>query len=133
MESFQKLKDSFHSAPVLSHFIPRRPLIIETNASNYALAAILSIQAEDGEIHPIAFHSQTFVGADLNYDTHDKELLAIFNAFKQWRHYLEGSPLPIDIITDHKNIEYFSTTKVLTCRLVQWSEYLNQFNIKIWF
>ena len=73
-------------------------------------------------IHPIAFHSRTLHVAKLNYDTHDKELLAIFEAFTVWRHYLEGSATPIDVVTDHKNLEYFSTTKVLTCRQVQWSK-----------
>jgi len=47
---------------------------------------------------------------ELNYDTHDKELLAIFKAFKIWQHYLEGLAYPIDIIIDHKNLKYFSTT-----------------------
>jgi len=41
-------------------------------------------------------------------------LLAIFEAFKKWRHYLEGSTFPVDVVTDHKNLEYFSTTKILT-------------------
>jgi RNase H-like domain found in reverse transcriptase len=45
---------------------------------------------------------------ELNYDVHDKELLAIFEAFKIWRHYLEGPTYPIDVITDHKNLEYFA-------------------------
>ena len=66
-----------------------------------------------------------FTAAELNYDTHDKELLAIFEAFKIWQHYLEGLAYPIDIVTDHKNLEYFSTTKVLTGRQAWWSEYLS--------
>ena len=87
---------------------------METDTSDYALAAILSIIDLEGEIHPVAFHSCTFTGPELNYDVHDKELLAIFEAFKHWWHYLEGSAEPVDIVTDHKNLEYFSTTKVLT-------------------
>ena len=95
------------------------PLIVETDASDYALTAILStISLTDGEIHPIAFHSQTFTPSELNYDVHDKESLAIFEAFKIWRHYLKGSPTPVDVVTDHKNLEYFSTTKLLTHRQV---------------
>ena len=43
-----------------------------------------------------------------------------------WRHFLEGSGTPIDVVTDHKNLEYFSTTKVLTRRQAHWSEYLYQ-------
>ena len=57
---------------------------METDASDYALAAILSIVNEDNEVHPVAFHSHTFTAAELNYNTHDKELLAIFKAFKIW-------------------------------------------------
>ena len=98
---------------------------METNASDYALAIILSIVNEDNEVHPVAFHSHTFTAAELNYNTHDKELLAIFKAFKIWWHYLEGLAYPIDIVIDHKNLEYFSTTKILTWRQVQWSEYLS--------
>jgi len=51
---------------------------------------------------------------ELNYNVYDKELLVIFKAFKIWRHYLEGSASPIDVVIDHKNLEYFSTTKILT-------------------
>ena len=115
-KSFNTLKTAFHLAPILSHYIPGQPLIVKTNTSDYALAAILSTIAPDGEMHPIAFHSRTFVGAELNYDMHDKELLTIFDAFHQWRHYLEGSEIPIQVITDHKNLEYFTTTKILTHR-----------------
>src|SRR5690606_17378623 len=117
------------SAPILVHWQPDRPLIVETDASDYALAAILSQQLDSGEIHPVAFHSRTFQAAELNYDVHDKELLAIFEAFKIWRHYLEGSAEPVNVMTDHKNLEYFATSKVLTRRQARWSEYLSQFNL----
>ena len=88
---------------------------------------------KDNEIHPIAFYSQTFSTLELNYDVHDKELLAIFEAFKIWQYYLEGSALPIDVVTDHKNLEYFSMTKILMCWQPRWSEYLSQFNLVIYF
>jgi len=55
---------------------------METDALDYALAAILSIITKDNEIHPVAFHSWTFSTPELNYDVHDKELLVIFKAFK---------------------------------------------------
>ena len=80
--------------------------MVETDASDYTLAAILLTYTEDGKLHPIAFHSHTFTSPELNYDVHDKELLAIFEAFTRWRHYLEGSGTLIDVITDHKNLEY---------------------------
>ena len=88
---------------------------METDASDYALAAILSIMTKDNEIYPVAFHSQMFSTMELNYDIYDKELLIIFEAFKIWRHYLERSTSPIDVMMDHKNLEYFSTSKILMC------------------
>ena len=112
--------------------MPEHPVVIETDASDYAIAAILS-QWQDGELHPIAFFSQTLQAAELNYDTHDKELLAIFSAFKTWCHYLEGTSDPVNVVTDHKNLEYFSTTKMLTRRQARWSKYLSQFNMVIRF
>ena len=80
--AFEKLKEEFTHAPVLTHWVPDVQMIVETDASDYALAAIFSIFTPDGDIHPVAFHSRSFNSAELNYDTHDKELLAIFEAFK---------------------------------------------------
>jgi len=132
-DAFNSLKKAFTSTPILTHWISDAQLIVETNALDYALAVILSIVNEDNEVHPVAFHSCTFTAAELNYDTHDKELLTIFEAFKIWQHYLEGLAYPIDVVTDHKNLEYFSTTKILTRRQARWSEYLSQFNLVIRF
>jgi len=69
--------------------------------------------------------------AKLNYEIYNKELLAIFEAFWQWRNYLEGSTHVILVLSDHKNLKYFATTKQLTCQQVRWSEYLSGFNYLI--
>ena len=106
---------------------------METDASDYAVAGILSITCADGELRPVAFYSWTLTAPELNYDTHDKELLAIFEAFWTRCHYLEGSATLVDVITDHKNLEYFSTSKVLTRRQAWWSEFLSSFNLVIHF
>ena len=83
-DAFNSLKKAFISTPILTHWILDAQLIVETDASDYALAAILSIVNEDNEVHLVVFHSRTFTAAELNYDTHNKELLAIFKAFKIW-------------------------------------------------
>ena len=57
---------------------------METDALDYTLAVILSIVNKDNEVYPVAFHSYTFTIVELNYDIYDKELLAIFKAFKIW-------------------------------------------------
>ena len=59
-DAFNSLKKAFTSTPILTHWIPDAQLIVETNASDYALAVILSIVNEDNEVHPVAFHSRTF-------------------------------------------------------------------------
>ena len=81
--AFNMLKKAFTTAPVLMHWIPGSPLIIETDMSDYALTAILStVSPMDNEVHPIAFHSHTFTPPELNYNVHDKELLAIFEVLR---------------------------------------------------
>ncbi|MBW0516926.1 hypothetical protein O181_056641 [Austropuccinia psidii MF-1] len=61
--------------------------IVETNATNYALAAVLS-QVSNSEKHPIAFDSHKLIPAELSYEIHDKELLGIVWALKRWRAFL---------------------------------------------
>ena len=106
---------------------------METDALDYALIAIFFIVNEEKKVYPVAFHFHTFTIAELDYNMYDKKLLAIFEAFKIWWHYLKYLAYPIDIVIDHKNLEYFSTTKILTWRQVRWSEYLSQFNLVIRF
>ena len=74
-----------------------------------------------------------FKTVECNYDVHDKELCAIYEAFQQWQHYLEGSSTPVDVVTDHQNLQYFSTTKILMHHQARWSEYLSAFNLIIHF
>ena len=94
-ESFLCPKEVFTPAPVLVHWIPDAPITVETDTSDYAVAAILSITCSNNEIHPVAFHSHTLSGVELNYNTHDKKLLMIFKVSSNWHHYLEGSAQPI--------------------------------------
>ena len=65
---------------------------------------------------------------ELNYEIYDKELLAIYDTFKHWCLYLEGVAHVILVMTNHKNLEYFTKTKVLTRHQARWSEYLFGFN-----
>ena len=130
--AFDDLKKCFVSSPILAHYHPDQQTILETDASDYAVAAVLSqIDPSTSLLHPIAFFSRSMSTAELNYEIYDKELLAIFAAFKEWRHYLEGIPETIEVITDHKNLEYFATTKLLSRRQARWSEYLSGFSYTV--
>ena len=70
--AFEALKKAFTTAPVLTHWIPDTQITVETDASDYVLATVLSITTSNGELHPIAFHSRTFSALELNYDVHNK-------------------------------------------------------------
>ena len=126
------LVDAFTSAPVLKHFNPDLPAIVETDASDFALGANLS-QRHEGRLHPVAFHSRKFTPAEINYDTCDKELLAIVDCFKKWRRYVEGANHQVQVITDHNNLELFMTTKVLNRRQAHWAQELAGYDFRIFF
>ncbi|KAH9265279.1 hypothetical protein BASA83_011178 [Batrachochytrium salamandrivorans] len=65
---------------------------------------------------PIAFYARQMNSAEQNYEIYDKELLAVVESFKHWRHFLQGGLHPVTVLCDHKNLEYFMTTKKLTRR-----------------
>ena len=84
--AFDLLKRRFTEALILVHFHPDRPTIVETDASDFALGAIVSQEVPTelgGGLHPVAYHSRKFKPAEINYDIHDKEMLAIVVAFKE--------------------------------------------------
>ncbi|MBW0557035.1 hypothetical protein O181_096750 [Austropuccinia psidii MF-1] len=103
---------------------------LKTNASNYALGAVLS-QVYDSGAHPIAFDSCKLIPAELNYEIHYKELFAIVWALKRWRDFLLSLSSPFEVLTDHSSLQYFMTSKVLTCPEAGWAEFLSEFYISI--
>jgi RNase H-like domain found in reverse transcriptase/Reverse transcriptase (RNA-dependent DNA polymerase)/Integrase zinc binding domain/Chromo (CHRromatin Organisation MOdifier) domain/Integrase core domain len=121
--AFLRLLSAFETAPLLHHFDPELPIRLETDASKYALSGILS-QLFEGRWHPIAFYSRQFKGPELNYGTPDQEMLAIVEAFKHWRHYLEGSKHPVEVLTDHHNLQAFMKQPKLNGRQARWCYYL---------
>ena len=84
-------------------------------------------------MHPVAFHSRKFLPAEINYEIHDKELLAIVDAFKHWRRYCEGAEHQIQVFTDHHNLEYFTTSKALNRRQARWAEELAGINFRVYY
>ena len=111
-QAFDTLKLAFTQALVLTHFDPANLIIVKTDASDYAITAIISqISPDDGNLHLIAFYSYGMKPAELNYKIYDKKLLVIFEAFQQWHNYLGGSTHGVLVLSDHKNLEYFTTKK----------------------
>jgi len=105
---------------------------IEADSSDFASGAILSQRLpEEEKWHPVAFYSKSLSPVEQNYEIHDKEMLAIICALEEWRHFLERARHPVEIWTDHKNLEYFMTAKKLNRRQARWSLYLACFDFKL--
>ena len=130
-QAFEALKKAFTTVPILIHPDFQKPFFLESDASDFALGAVLSQLSEDGRLHPVAFHSRKFMTTEINYEIHNKELLAIVDSFQEWRHFLEGAQHLVTVYTDHKNLEYFMSAKVLNQRQAQWSISLSRFNFII--
>lgn len=119
--AFEKLKDSFLGVPILSHFDWSRATKVEVDASGGGLGAILSQLVQEADRtwiwRPIDFFSRKLRGSEINYDTHDQELLAIVESLEHWRKYLDK--IPFDLFTDHHNLLWFMETKTLNSRQVR--------------
>ncbi|KAK7878585.1 hypothetical protein WMY93_030421 [Mugilogobius chulae] len=112
--AFTTLKRLFISAPVLSHPDPSRQFVVEVDASDSGIGAVLSQRSpEDNKMHPCAFFSRKLSPAERNYDIGNRELLAVVLALKEWRHWLEGAEHPFIVWTDHKNLSYLHSAKRL--------------------
>ncbi|MBW0582207.1 hypothetical protein O181_121922, partial [Austropuccinia psidii MF-1] len=130
LRQFYQLKEAFTIAPILSHFDPSLPTIVETGAFDYALGAVLS-QISDSGKHPIGFDSHQLLPAELNYEMHDKELLGIVWALKRWRAFLLSLSSSFEVLTDHSSLVNFMSSKILTCHQARWAEFLSEFHFLI--
>src|SRR5277367_1235758 len=132
--SFDELKVAFTTAPILRHFNPSLPTVVEADASDYAQGGVISQRdPETGELHPIAFWSRKFNPAELNYEIYDKEMLAIVEKMEHYRHYFEGLGQQTILFSDHKNLLWFTETKIYNRRQARWAEKLSRFDFKIVF
>jgi len=120
-------------APILAHFDAQKPVIIETDASDFAIGAVLWQRDSKGRLHPVAFHSRKFQPAEINYEIHDKELLAIVDTFKQWRRNCKGAVHQVQVFSNLQNLEYFTTTKILNKQQVRWAQELVGINFQIYY
>ncbi|GJP48726.1 hypothetical protein CLOM_g8005 [Closterium sp. NIES-68] len=120
-EAVEQLKQALTSAPVLILPDPERDYVIEADARDQAVGAVL-MQDQGNGLQPIAYLSKKLHGAELNYPIHDKEALAIIIAFKAWRCYLEGRRTTV--YTDHCSLKYLKTQPNLSRRQVRWIDFL---------
>lgn len=94
-QAFKDLKQHLCSAPILTLPYLQQPFEIETDASDYAVGAVLTRHG-----HPVAYYSETLSNTILKYPTYDKDMYSIVQACRQWKHYILGKETVIH--TDHK-------------------------------
>jgi len=126
--AFEMMVSTFTTAPVLWHFDQDRELIIETDTSDYVLAGVLSQHEDDRVLHPVANCCKKYSPAEFHSDIYNKELMAIIKTLEEWRPECEGDAYHLELITNHKNLEYFMTKKLLNRREARWSEVLTRFD-----
>ncbi len=118
--SFHQLRSAFTTAPILRHFDLLLFIRMETDASGFAISGILSQQhPETWHWHPVAFWSRKKIFSEMNYWMSESEMLAITEACKQWRHYVEDATYRVAVITDHANLQQFLIDKTFNRREAQ--------------
>ena len=103
-------------------------IFLTTDASDRATGAVLSFGPTWETARPVAFDSKSLKDAELNYPTHEKELLAILRGIRKWKVDLLGSPFLV--YTDHKTLLNFHTQKYMSRRQARWMEELSIYDCK---
>jgi hypothetical protein len=116
------------SAPVLALPDPKLPYVVHTDASGFAVGAVL-MQDQGKGLQPIAFLSKKMNDAETRYPVHEQELLAIIHALSTWRHYLHGPKFKV--MTDHHSLRYFKTQPNLSGRQSRWKDTIANFDFEI--
>lgn len=130
--AFRDLKRRFTSAPILTQVDPDLQFIVEVDASDTGVGAVLSQRSPaDQKLHPCAFFSRKLSPAERNYDIGNRELLAVKLALEEWRHWLEGAKQPFVVWTDHKNLAYIQTAKRLSSRQARWALFFERFDFTL--
>jgi len=129
--AFNILKKVFTFKIILHHYNSDHKIVIEINALNYVFKDILFQYDENEILHSVAYFSKKHNSVECNYEIYDKELMIIVCAFEKWWSELKDSIYSVEIITNHKNLEYFMSTKQLSRHQARWSEFLSRFNYHI--
>jgi RNase H-like domain found in reverse transcriptase/Reverse transcriptase (RNA-dependent DNA polymerase)/Integrase zinc binding domain/Chromo (CHRromatin Organisation MOdifier) domain len=130
-EAFQKVKNSYRGDRILILHDPEKQTWLHADASDYAIGAEISQLDKNGKRRPVLFYSRKLLPAEMNYSTPDKEMLAIVQAMKKFRHYLQGTKFPVIVKSDHRNLRTFMTTKELNARQARWAEELSSYSFVI--
>ncbi|KAJ9512039.1 hypothetical protein QJQ45_004614 [Haematococcus lacustris] len=128
-EAFERVKVALASNPVVRPPDFSRPFTVKTDASLYAIGAVLSQRDDNGAEYVVAYESRKLQPAEINYPTHDRELLAVVHALTLWRHYLLGRPFTIE--TDNCPITHIMTQPHLSARQLRWTQLLAPYSFSL--
>ena len=129
--AFESIRDKLTSEPVLAVADPNKSYILHTDASDHAMGAILMQEDDDGHVHPVAYASKTFNDAQQNYDTTEREALAIIWALQHFNTYCEGHKYTL--MTDHQALSYIRTNKNSSKRIHRWQVLLQAYEVDIYY
>ncbi|XP_073031172.1 uncharacterized protein [Primulina eburnea] len=128
LQAFQALKQKLTTTPIIVAPDWHLPFELMCDASDIALWAVLG-QKRDKFLHVIYYASMTLSGAQLNYSTTEKELMAVVFSLDKFRPYLVGSKVIVH--TDHSALKYLLNKKDAKPRLIRWILLLQEFDIEI--
>ena len=127
-ETFNACKNMLVQAPILRRPDFKRPFQIVCDASNMGIGAVLEQLDDNGVPYTIAYWSKTLNSAQRNYHTPERELLAVIESIKQFKHYVGGSQFTV--VTDHNPLIHLNTAQSLEGRLQRWALFLQEYNIQ---
>ncbi|CCE31587.1 uncharacterized protein CPUR_05440 [Claviceps purpurea 20.1] len=131
--AFDRMKEILICAPVLAMYDPDLETVVEADSSGYGLGGVVSQVGHDNLLRPVGFYSRKLTAAEINYQIHDKELLSIISTIKHFRGELRSCRRTFTILSDHRNLQYFMTTRMLSERQIRWAEELSYYNFTIKF
>ncbi len=126
--AFNIFKKVFTFKIILCHYNSDHKIVIKINALNYVFKDILFQYDENEILHSIIYFLKKHNSIKCNYEIYDKELIIIVCAFKKWWSEFKDFIYSVEMITNHKNLEYFMLTKQLSHYQARWSEFLSKFN-----
>ncbi|KAI2655821.1 Transposon Tf2-6 polyprotein [Labeo rohita] len=131
IQAFKTLCHQFTTAPILTHPDPTKAFVVEVDASDVGVGAVLSQRGPDEKLHPCSFFSRKFNSTQQRYGVGDRELLAIKWALEEWRHWLQGGSEPFTVWTDHQNLTLIRQTKQLNPRQARWALFFEHFDFHL--
>lgn len=130
-KAFDDVKAALCSAQALGVADESKQFILHTDASDFAIGAVLSQRNDAGKLVPLGYMSRKLSDAECGYGTYDKEALAILEALRHWRMYFVGVQQAVQVHTDHNALRFIAKQKIISPRQIRWLEELRYYWFEI--